>query len=176
MFKKIDIDVLDTLIQIYEDLKGYGIKHSKSIFNLYSHTDDRKAMILSFIDNYSAIYFEGLSDSNHMSIDEIKSFIGNFDEEDYSDERCSNKDILTSLIGLYYDIDNKILEYGEDVCKEHLKGLIQRRNSIELYIHLYAASVYKKFKKKDVPVEELFKLLHGIYPVPFQIKMRKEHL
>lgn len=173
MYKKIDRNVLDTLIVIYnslEECKTYT-SYDQELISL----SDRTTIIRSFIDNYATIYYEGLIDADKMSIDDINIHINEELNDDLIERyNLRDKDILNTLIGLYYDIDRQIEELGEQTCIEHLKGLIQRRRSLNFYIDVYARNTNPKFAKQpDMPVHEIFKTLHGIYPVPFQKKLRK---
>ena len=176
MFNEIDKNTLSTLISLYEDLDKNRKKHTKRIAELNMHFSERMFMISNFICNYAAIFYEGLSNASHLPMSEIKEVVQIDSLETTLDESCSNKDILTTLISLYYDIDTKIQEFGEDTCKEHLKGLIERRNMIKLYINIFAKSTFKKLNKDNLEVHEIFKFLHGIYPVPYQKRKRKEQI
>ena len=177
MYEKIDRKVLDSLIDIYKDLDEYKSFFPKLTRETIFKFSDRLETINSFINNYATLYYKGLMDADKMTTSEIDIFVnGLIEDVDILDEKCSNKSILTRLIKIYYEVDETIQELGESTCKEHLTGLINRRNSIKTYIQIFARLTFKKFaKKEDVKIEEIFKSLHGIYPIPYQKQKIKEH-
>lgn len=172
MYTDIDRNILSSLINLYEQVKHERKSYSRRAHKINMILDEKLVLLSSFFTNYATLYYEGLTNASHMPLPEIKDFI-EFERKDLLEEIFENNDILTALIGLYYDIDKVVNEFGEDVCNEHLKGLIARRDSVKQYIDIFACRTLKKYSKvKNMPVEELFKSMHGIYPAPYQKQLR----